>query len=88
MYRVEWLHSALNELAAIWMQGDSTLRRAVTAAATLVEQRLQLSAPNEGESRSRGRRITLIPPLAITFRLELDGRTVTILKVVHYGRVP
>jgi hypothetical protein len=81
MFRVEWLQSALDELASAWMQADALLRQAITAASHSVEQRLQRDPLNEGESRSGGRRITFVPPLAVTFRVEPDGQTVTVLHV-------
>lgn len=68
MYRVDWLQSALDELAAIWTTADSSRRAAVTAATDAIEQRLKLDAANEGESRTGGRRITFAAPLAVTFQ--------------------
>jgi hypothetical protein len=81
MFRVEWLQSALNELATLWAQADSAERRAITAASNTLEQRLLRNAANEGESRSSGRRITFAPPLAASFRIEADGHTVSVLHV-------
>jgi len=37
MFRVEWLQSALDELADVWMQADSPVRQAITAAAHCIE---------------------------------------------------
>ena len=81
MKRVEWLQSALDELAALWTQASSSQRRAITTASNTIEQRLRRDPHNEGESRSRGRRMTFVPPLAVIFRLEPDGQTVTVLSV-------
>jgi hypothetical protein len=86
MFHVEWLQSALDELAAIWLQADSAERKAISAASHVLEARLQHDPRSEGESRSKGRRITFISPLAATFRLEDDGRTVTILHVRMFRR--
>jgi hypothetical protein len=80
-YRVEWLQSALDELATIWTQADSVRRQAITAASHTLDQRLRNDPFNEGESRPKGRRITFVPPLAVTFRLEFDGQTVSVLQV-------
>jgi hypothetical protein len=41
MFQVEWLQSALDELAAIWMQADSALRQAITVATHQIDQLLQ-----------------------------------------------
>lgn len=40
MFRVEWLQVALDELTTQWMQADTALRQAITAASHAVEQRL------------------------------------------------
>lgn len=86
MYRVDWLQSALDELAAIWTTADSSRRAAVTAATDAIEQRLKLDAANEGESRTGGRRITFAAPLAVTFQIEPDGVTATVLHVRLFAR--
>jgi hypothetical protein len=86
MFQVEWLQSALDELARLWIQADSTLRQALTAAAHEVDQRLQRDPVNEGESRPGRRRIMFVPPLAVTFRLEGDGQTVTVVEIILFRR--
>lgn len=87
MFRVEWLQPAINELATIWNQADSAYRQAITEASYDVEQRLQTNPHGEGESRTKGRRMTFVPPLAVTYRIEADGQTVTILHVRLYGKI-
>ncbi len=86
MFRVDWLQVALDELTNLWIQADSTQRRAITAASQVVEQRLSNDPANEGESRPGGRRITFVPPLALRFQIEADGQTVTVLQVRLFGR--
>jgi hypothetical protein len=81
MFRVEWLQSALDELANLWTQANKAQRQAITTASHLLEQRLKRYPHLEGESRSQGRRITFVPPLAVTFRIEPDGQTVSVLQV-------
>ena len=81
MFEVEWLQSAVNELAAIWTLADSSLRQQITAATHLIDQQLQSDPFNTGESRSGGRRVYFAPPLGVTFRVEADGQTVTVLRV-------
>lgn len=58
MFRVDWLQSARDELATLWISADSSLRAAITASTNVIEQRLKANAPTEGESRPSGRRIT------------------------------
>jgi len=81
MFRVEWLQSALDELTILWTRADTLERHTITAASHTLEQRLRRNAHLEGESRSMGRRITFVPPLAVTFRIEADGQTVSVLQV-------
>jgi hypothetical protein len=52
MFRVEWLQSALDDLASLWTRADSALRRAITVATHELEQRLARDPHNEGEARS------------------------------------
>ena len=86
VFQVEWLQSAQDELADAWVQADSTRRQAITAASHVVEQRLRTAPLNEGESRSRGRRFTFVPPLAVTFRVDTRGQTVTVVQVRMYRK--
>lgn len=86
MFRVEWLQTALDELANLWTQADSAQRQAITSATHNLENRLQRDPANEGESRSGDHRITFVAPLAIRFKIEADGQTVTILHVRLFGR--
>jgi hypothetical protein len=74
MYRVEWLQSALDDLAAVWLQADSALRQAITAASNLIDQQLQHDSQNQGESRSDGRRILFAPPLGVSPGQEVAHR--------------
>ena len=81
MFHVRWERRALDELIGIWTAAGSSGRAAVTAATVLLEQRLRSDAANEGESRPGRRRITFVPPLAVTFRVEPDGQTVSVLQI-------
>jgi hypothetical protein len=81
MYRVKWLQSALNELARFWTSADSDLRRLITAASYQIDQELRTRPEALGESRPKGRRIMFVPPLAVTYRIEADGRTVLVSQI-------
>jgi hypothetical protein len=81
MFRVEWLQVALDELTTLWTGADATDRQGITTASHEIDQRLSNDPSNEGESRSPGCRITFVPPLAIRFQIEADGRTVTVLQI-------
>ena len=86
MFRIEWLQSALDELATQWTLAASTERQAITAASHAMERKLAEDPVHEGESRFRGRRITFAPPLAVTFRIQPDAQTVTVLQVRVFRR--
>lgn len=87
MFRVRWARRALDELARFWAQADSPLRNAITSASHTLEQRLKTDPFSEGESRSRRRRITFVAPLVVTFRIEADEQTVSVLEIglSHWG---
>jgi hypothetical protein len=59
MFRVEWLQSALDELADLWTRADPVQRQAITAASNLLDQRLRRDPHFEGESRSKGDELPL-----------------------------
>lgn len=87
MYRVEWLQSALDELAEVWMRADAPLRQAITQAAHIIEQRLRLN-PDEGESREGDERVFLLPPLGLVFEVDQPHRLITILHIWLVRRRP
>jgi hypothetical protein len=86
MYFVHWLQSALDELSAMWVQADSELRKAITDASHRVEFILRNDPLDEGESRHGTSRITFVPPLAVTFQIESDGISVTVLHVCLFKK--
>ena len=81
MYRVDWLQTALNQLAAIWTDSDSTMRKAITSAKMEIDRKLLTDPLGESESRSGGRRVIFVFPLGILFKIEPDGLTVSVLQV-------
>ncbi|HEY1381575.1 MAG TPA: hypothetical protein VGF55_32555 [Gemmataceae bacterium] len=81
MYRVEWLRSALNELAAIWTQADSAQRAAITAATQAIDEGLSADPYDKGESRERGVRVAFALPLGVTFRVAQVPDAVAVLHV-------
>ena len=81
MFKVRWHRRALSELADIWTHADSAQRQAITLASSTLDQRLSHVPYQEGESRTKGRRITFVPPLVTIFRIETDEQTVSVLQV-------
>ncbi len=86
MFRVEWLQTALDELARHWTDADPVLRQALTVASREIDQRLQRDPSHEGESRPSGRRVTFVAPLSATFRIETDGQAVTVVEIHLFRR--
>jgi hypothetical protein len=82
MYRVLWLEATVDELTTIWLQASSALRQAITLAAHRAEQLLvQHGVAASRNALGQGMHACFVGPLGITFRLEPDGITLTILHV-------
>lgn len=81
MFEVTWLEEAIQQLAAIWNTADTAVRQQVTKASLNLDKRLAVNPRDEGESREDESRITFEPPLAIRFRVEPDGHTVSVFHV-------
>lgn len=86
MFQVRWEETALNELTGLWLQGDTLLRQAITGATHQVDQLLQTDPLGEGESRPGGKRILFLAPLGVTYKLEADEQTVSVLRVWLFRR--
>jgi len=81
-YDVLWVPAAEQGLAAIWM--DSHRRDAVTQSAREIDELLRDDPEDVGESRADGRRILLVPPLGVLFRVFPQDPHVYVLTVWHY----
>lgn len=81
MFQVVWLQTALDELAAIWLEEGSALRQAITAAAHAIDPLLHVDPQNQGESRADGQRILFQTPLGVTFEVRQQAGVVRILHV-------
>ena len=80
-YTVIWTDTAEQTLTTVWL--DANDRAAVTDAANEIDQRLRTDPRVQGESREKGRRILLVPPLGVKFRvLQPD----CIVQVLHVWR--
>jgi hypothetical protein len=78
-YRVVWLPDAEAELTSIWLA--SSERDAVNAAASQLDALIRLKPTEVGESRSQGRRIIFVRPLAAIYRVILVTRVVEVVRV-------
>lgn len=81
-YTVIWKPEADRRLADIWLNAAD--RAAVTAAAHQIDQKLRRDPENEGESRDKGRRIQLVAPLGVLYRVAPDDRLVNVVAVWAY----
>jgi hypothetical protein len=63
VWTVVWLPDAENELAELWI--NSSDRDRLTAAADQIDKILRHDPEAIGESRAHGRRILIVPPLAV-----------------------
>jgi hypothetical protein len=78
-WTVVWLPDAEKELTELWI--DSTDRESFTLAADQIDKLLQHDPDSVGESRAAGRRILIVPPLAVTYRVLPDDRLVQVSNV-------
>jgi plasmid stabilization system protein ParE len=78
-FTVLWDPEAEQELAAIWVAAAD--RAAVTAATDEIDRLLRTNPEQRGESRDDGRRILLVAPLGVLFRVLPDDRVVRVLQV-------
>jgi hypothetical protein len=78
-FTVVWLPDAEQELAKRWLESPD--RDQVTNSASRIESLLRVHPEEVGESRAQGRRILIVPPLAVTYRVLPDDRTVQVVNV-------
>ena len=81
MYRVDWIQSALDELARLWLVLDSVGRRAITDAASQIDKELADSPATIGESRFGTIRIHYVRPLGLNFSVDIANRVVQVVNV-------
>lgn len=79
-HTVIWHPAALDQLAEIWTRASD--RQAVTNAAGLIDEVLSVDPSVKGND-FYGDRILVEAPLAVTFTVRPDDRTVVILEVRH-----
>jgi plasmid stabilization system protein ParE len=83
-YSVLWVPAAERKLAELWT--DAARRRGVSDAANAIDVRLRNAPLDAGESRERGRRILLVPPLGVKFEVLPVDRLVHVLDVWRFGK--
>jgi hypothetical protein len=85
-YRVQWERQARDELGTSWLKADSALRRAITEAAHAIDQELSQDPFRSSESREAGRRVLIVAPLGVTFRVDEPDRVVYVLRLWSFTR--
>jgi mRNA-degrading endonuclease RelE of RelBE toxin-antitoxin system len=83
-YTVVWKPAAEAELARLWMSARD--RSEFAAAANSVENLLKHDPHAQGESRSAGTRLLILPLVAIRFTISDTDRLVTVLSVHSASR--
>jgi hypothetical protein len=79
IYRVSWDTDAFKTLEEIWdNQSDSA---SLLAALDRIHDELTEDAELKGESRSRGRRVFLAPPLGVVFQAQPRLGEVLIVRI-------
>lgn len=79
IYRVSWDAEALQTLEAIWDDQDNPTL--VVRALDEIHDSLTEDAEQKGESRGRGRRVFLAPPLGVIFQAQPRLGEVLIVRV-------
>jgi mRNA-degrading endonuclease RelE of RelBE toxin-antitoxin system len=81
-YSVLWTPDAEARLVDLWLEADS--RGAITAATNRIDADLGARPFDIGESREHNRRIHLMPPLGVIYRIDSNQRIVHVLTVWRY----
>ncbi len=81
-FTVVYAPEAERRLIELWL--DSAARRAVTAAADVIDEILASNPMEVGESRPEGMRILFMEPLAVIFRVQGEDRKVIVTEVWRF----
>jgi plasmid stabilization system protein ParE len=76
-YRVRWAKAARAQLTTVWLNAAD--RNAVTSASHRIDQILARNPHSAGESRDRGRRLLIVPPLMVVYRVIDAKHTVRVV---------
>jgi len=81
MFRIRWPKSVSRRLLAESANVDSTLLTAILNAMSDVESLLQNEPEFVGESRDAGKRLLIVEPLSVVYKIDHGRRVVHILRV-------
>lgn len=80
-YVLRWKQSALDDLARIWLESDSTMRKAITQSSHRLDSLLQHDPLGQGESREANERIMFLEPLGIRYSMYPETDKVVVIRV-------
>jgi hypothetical protein len=86
MFNVRWKRSARDELANLWLQADSAMRHALTAATHQLDQKLRSDPISASESRGADDRVQFEFPLGVSFEIDQQRSEVRILHTWSFRR--
>jgi hypothetical protein len=87
MYRLQWRDSVTRELLEATAKADASLHDRIMTAMSKVETILESEADTAGESREPGTRLLIVPPLSVTFRVNIRLQEVLIIHAkVHHTK--
>jgi hypothetical protein len=81
MFEVEWVQEAVDELAELWMTGDSLERQSLTGSTYSLDQELRTDPFRNSESREGEVRIMFAESLGVLFEVDVDQERVWILHI-------
>jgi hypothetical protein len=87
MFHVKWIQKALDELASIWVQAESSLRKSITASTNVLDAELRTDPFRQSESRDNEERVLFVYPLAVQFEVDRQKRAVFVLHVWRFRRL-
>jgi hypothetical protein len=81
MFRIRWPKSVNRKLLDASAKADSPKLTAILVAMSEVESLLQNEPEFVGESRDSNKRLLIVDPLAVTYKIDSRSRIVKILRV-------
>ena len=84
-FAVQWSGRALESLAQIWLE-NPTNRIAIRQATANTDQLLAFDPLDQGESREGQRRVLFVPPLVLTFHVDVVRSLILVLNVRYSKR--
>jgi len=83
-FNLRWRPTARDELTRIWLDADSQIRKHITQSCHRLEESIQRSPFDVGESRTGDIRVAFDPPLGVLFRVDAQNR---LARVIHVWRI-